>query len=162
MLKSVAQRHAQSVPQSKEDESDIVQRSIVKAFEKLAQFEGETSGQWRAWLIAIVRNQAKDVRRFWGQDRRACSAEDGGSHAIRHLADKSQPTPEATLEGDEDRQRLDAAIATLSMADQQLVRWRGMQFLTTREVAARLKITESVATAVRRGHVGTPRRLAAK
>src|SRR5687768_13154227 len=82
VLKSVAREHAQSVPASKEDESDIVQKSMVKASERIDQFDGDTSGEGRAWLVAIVRNQAKDVRRYWSQGRRTYLHEQADSHVI--------------------------------------------------------------------------------
>ena len=145
VLKSVAREHAQSVPASKEDESDIVQRSMVKAIERIDQFDGETSGQWRAWLVAIVRNQAKDVRRYWSQSRRAHLQEEAGSHVVGSLADISSDSPSKSLDEQESRQRLDAAIARLSIQEQQLVRWRMIHFLTYREIGVRLKISEPTA-----------------
>jgi RNA polymerase sigma-70 factor (ECF subfamily) len=145
MLKSVARQHAQSVPDCKEDESDIVQRSIVKAIERADQFEGRTTGQWRAWLVAIVRNQARDVRRYWSQECRAHLLEEAESHVVSGLVDQGANSPGKTLDDAESRQRLDAAIASLSIQDQQLVHWRIIHFVTYREIALRLKITETAA-----------------
>jgi RNA polymerase sigma-70 factor, ECF subfamily len=145
MLKSVAREHAQSVPDCKEDESDIVQRSFVKAIEHIDQFDGQTTGQWRAWLVTIVRNQARDVRRYWSQERRAHSQEECDSHVIGGLIDKSVAAPSKVIDDEESRQRLDRALATLSVQEQQLVRWRLSNYVTYREIAARLKITEPTA-----------------
>lgn len=145
MLKSVAREHAQSVPGSKEDESDIVQRSMLKAVEHIDQFEGETSGQWQAWMVKIVRNQARDVRRFWSQERRAHTQEECDSHVIGGLEDKSLVAPSKKVDDDESRQRLDKSLACLTIQEQQLVRWRLSNYVTYREIAARLKITEPMA-----------------
>ena len=145
VLKSVARQHAQSVPDCKEDESDIVQRSIVKAIERIDQFEGKTAGQWRAWLVAIVRNQARDVRRYWLQERRTHLQEEADSHTVVGLIDKAAQAPGKSLDDAESRHRLDAAIATLSVQDQQLVHWRIIHFVTYREIALRLKISEAAA-----------------
>jgi RNA polymerase sigma factor (sigma-70 family) len=95
--------------------------------------------------MAIVRNQAKDVRRYWQQERRAHSHEETASHILGALVDQSSPLPSQPLDDEESRQRLDAAIARLSIQDQQLVRWRIIQFVTYREIAMRLKITEPTA-----------------
>jgi RNA polymerase sigma-70 factor (ECF subfamily) len=144
-LKLVAREHVRSVPDCKEDESDIVQRSMVKAIQRIGQFRGETPGQWRAWLVAIVRNQAKDVRRYWAQERRAHQNEEQAEQVLHEVADRSVGPPDQALDDEESRQRLDAAIARLSIQDQQLVRWRVIQFVTYREIAMRLKITEPTA-----------------
>lgn len=144
ILKAIAREHARSVPDCKEDESDIVQRSMVKAVERLHQFNGQTPGQWRAWLVSIVRNQAKDVRRYWSQERRAHRYEENDSQVVGTLVDKSPPPPES-LDESENRERLDRAIATLSIQDQQLVRWRMYQFSTYREIASRLGVAEHTA-----------------
>ncbi len=64
------------------------------------QFEGQTSGQWRAWLVQIVRNQAKDVRRYWNQERRAHNAEEHDSKLIGGLEDKSMLTPSKILDAE--------------------------------------------------------------
>jgi RNA polymerase sigma factor (sigma-70 family) len=144
LLKAVAREHAQSVPDCKEDESDIVQRSMVKAVEHMDDFNGETSGQWRAWLISIVRNQAKDVRRYWSQERRAHKYEETDSHVVGGLIDQSPP-PATSVDEKESREGLDRAIATLTIEEQQFVRWRLYHFTTYREMAQRLNIAEHTA-----------------
>lgn len=144
-LKSVAREQTQSLPECKENDSDIVQRSTVKAIEHIDQFEGQTNGQWRAWLISIVRNQARDVRRYWLQERRAHTQEEGGSQVIRCLVDKTAPTPNKSLDDSENNERLDQALASLGIDQQQLVRWRQFHFLTYREIAGRIKTTETTA-----------------
>lgn len=145
VLKSVARQHAQSVPDSKEDESDIVQRSIVKAIEHIDQFEGQTPVQWRAWLVAIVRNQARDVRRYWSQARRTPQQEATDAHTIAGLVDEAAQSPDKPLDDAESRQRLDAVVASLTIQEQQLVHWRIIHFVTYREIALRLKISEAAA-----------------
>ncbi len=145
LLKSIAREHAQSVPDCKVDESDIVQTSFVKVIENYDQFQGKTTGQWRAWLTAIVRNTARDARRFHSQEKRAHTNEEHGSHVLADLVDKSIKTPSRTLDEMESREKLDAAMATLSIQDQQLVRWRMFHVFSYKEIASRLKITEPTA-----------------
>lgn len=118
---------------------------MLKAIQRLGQFKGRTANQWRAWLVAIVRNQARDVRRYWEQERRAHSHEETASHILPGLIDTLAESPGQSLDDEESRQRLDQAIASLSIQDQQLVRWRIIQFVTYREIALRLKITEPTA-----------------
>ncbi len=144
-LKWVARQQTQRLPMCKDDESDIVQVAMAKAYERLDQFDGHTKGEWRAWLVQIVRNQARDVQRYWSQERRAHQNEEHGSQAMRCLVDRSIETPSKILADEERQQLIDAALGSLSIAHQQLIRWRVLQFATFREIAERLGVTEPTA-----------------
>ncbi|MCC6508112.1 MAG: sigma-70 family RNA polymerase sigma factor [Pirellulaceae bacterium] len=144
-LKAVARQQTQSVPNCKADESDIVQISIMKALERMDQFQGETTGQWRAWLVQIVRNQAKDVRRYNKQACRTYKNEERDSQAIVRLEDKSVLTPSKIIVAEEHQQILDTALSSLDIRQQQLIRWRMFQYATYKEIAKRLKVTEPTA-----------------
>lgn len=144
-LKWVARQQTQRLPNCKDDESDIVQQSVVKAYERFDQFEGNTSGQWRAWLVQIVRNHAKDVQRFWLQDRRCHKNEEYGSHVMRGLMDSSVETPSKVVVKEEEWQLFDQAMANLTAQEQRLIRWRQLQNVTYREIAKRLEIPDHTA-----------------
>lgn len=144
-LKLVARKQTQRLPNCKEDESDIVQQSVVKAYERIDQFKGNTSGQWRAWLVQIVSNQAKDVQRFWSQERRAHKNEEYGSHVMQGLVDHTVETPSKVVAEDERQQRVDEALASLSIQEQQLIRWKVFQKTTYRDIAEKLHVTEPTA-----------------
>ncbi len=51
---------------------------------------------------------------------------------------------------------MDNALASLSIDQQQLVRWRVMQFMTYKEIAQKLRVTEPTA---RRRCQASPRRI---
>lgn len=52
------------------DPSDVVQQTLLKAHERFDQFRGQTDGELRAWLRAILaRNLVDAVRRFGRQKR---------------------------------------------------------------------------------------------
>ncbi len=145
-LKSLAREHAKSIPECKEDESDIVQRSILKAIQKADQFHGTSSGQWRNWISTIVRNQARDIRRYWSNERRTSSQEDGNS--INQLVDNHSNEPKEALMNDERRIKLRMALSRLRGEERQLVQWRLVQHMTHKEIALRLNTT--IPTARRR------------
>src|SRR5437660_10538570 len=69
-LKAVAQRVLGQQLQGKVDASDVVQQSLVAAVEQRAQFRGQGPDAWQAWLVAIVRNEALNVVRYWSQQER--------------------------------------------------------------------------------------------
>src|SRR5215475_9543902 len=45
------------------DSSDVVQQTMLKAWENRDQFHGGTSGQYRAWLRRILANEVYDRAR---------------------------------------------------------------------------------------------------
>lgn len=144
-LKWIARQQTQRLPNCKDDESDIVQQSLVKAYERFDHFNGTTSGQWRAWLKKIVRNHAKDVQRYWMQDRRCVKNEEYGSHVMRGLVDSSVDTPSRVVAQEEAQLNFDYALASLSAPEQRLIRWKQIESLTYREIAKRLEITDYAA-----------------
>lgn len=144
-LKFIARQQTQRLPNCKDDESDIVQQSVVKAYERFDQFNGTTTGQWRAWLKKIVRNHAKDVQRYWLQDRRCHKNEEYGSHVMRGLVDKSIDTPSKVIVKEETRLQFDYAMASLTAQEQRLIRWKRLENLTYREIAKRLDVADQTA-----------------
>ncbi len=67
----------------KVDPADVVQQSLLSSVERFDQFRGDTPAEWQRWLVAIVRNESKNLLRFWHQQRRRVSAEEpvAGSRA---------------------------------------------------------------------------------
>jgi hypothetical protein len=51
----------------KMDPSDLVQDTLMKAYEKRVQFKGNTSGQYKAWLRRILRRILPDRVREYGR-----------------------------------------------------------------------------------------------
>lgn len=144
-LKWIARQQTQRLPNCKDDESDIVQQSVVKAYERFDQFEGKTTRQWRAWLIQIVRNHAKDVQRYWSQERRSHKNEENGSQVMKGLADSSVETPSKLVAEQELHQQFEHALASLPSQQQRLIRWKKIENLTYREIAKRLGINDQAA-----------------
>lgn len=57
--------------QAKVDASDIVQETLLVAHHEFAQFRGQTSAKWLAWLRAVLENQnAAAVRHYVGTQKR--------------------------------------------------------------------------------------------
>ena len=50
--------------------SDIVQESAIKAFQKFSSFEGNSEGEWRAWLKRVVFSRAADLTRQASSQKR--------------------------------------------------------------------------------------------
>src|SRR5262249_44354875 len=69
-LRDVAGRVLGGRLPDKADVSDVVQQGLLTAYAQRGQFRGRGARQWREWLAAIVRNQARQLLRYWRRERR--------------------------------------------------------------------------------------------
>jgi RNA polymerase sigma-70 factor (ECF subfamily) len=141
-LKAVAGRVLGRQVQDKVSASDVVQQCLLEAFKKYGQFRGKTELEWRAWLVAIVRNEAVDVLNYWVARRERPL--DGDSRLAPKLADDSSG-PAAKASRMEQAARLTAALERLSPDHQEVLRLRNFESLAFAEVAARMGRSEPAA-----------------
>jgi RNA polymerase sigma-70 factor (ECF subfamily) len=139
-LKAIA-AHVLSGPFAhKADASDVVQDGLTRAFQRLEQYRGRTAEEWRAWLVTIVTNQARNVRAFLGRQRRDVrrerALEGEASGGPQPIADGSSPSQRAMRR--EQAARLLAALERLAADDQQVLRLKLLQGLPYPEVAERM------------------------
>jgi RNA polymerase sigma-70 factor (ECF subfamily) len=131
----------------KVDASDVVQQALLASVERFEQFRGESPAEWQRWLVAIVRNEARNLLRYWHQDRRHVRAEDPvmGSRAdggapdarsirIPHLA----PTPSHQLAARQEASRLLEVLDRLPPDQREVLRLRHFEGLSHAEIAERL------------------------
>ena len=101
------------------DLSDVVQQTLLKAHQKLHQFEGrDCEEKWRGWLRAILQNELKQALR--GNP----TGEDSLNESSRNLeemivADHSSPSERAM--GREQLERLATALGKLLEAERTAV-----------------------------------------
>jgi RNA polymerase sigma-70 factor (ECF subfamily) len=102
------------------DPSDVVQQTLLEAYEKRDQFRGSTEGEWLAWLRQALAHNLADALRAFGQARRDVgrerSLQDAVEQSSRRLdawlaAEQSSPSQQA--ERHERAVLLAAALATL-------------------------------------------------
>jgi|GEM_PF-4647771 len=126
-----------------EDDSDLVQRTLVKAVQGIAEFRGSSLMEWRAWLAVIARNEARASRRYSKAGRRSISREvslTDGPHPVSKEESPSAATRQSEL-GD----RLRLAVDQLTPDHRQLVQWRQEEGLSHAEIASRLEIAVDAA-----------------
>src|SRR5688572_32563697 len=58
------------------ESQDILQATLLRAFERLDQFEGSGSGSLMAWMAAIARNEIRDQADFHQRKRRDLGVQD--------------------------------------------------------------------------------------
>jgi len=146
-LKGVAAAILDERVAGKVDPSDVVQQALLASFAGFDQFRGTTVEDLKAWLVAIVRNEARQAGRFWSQDRREVTREqrlpsESGSRA--GLEGSSSDPGEKAGRRERAGQVL-AALEKLPSEDAELVRLRNFEGSTFSEIGRRLGCSETTA-----------------
>jgi len=124
----------------KVDPSDIVQTALVAAMQGISGFRGKTVQDWQAWIIAIVRNEARQVHRHWCRERRNVECEKAlavGSGADLPLAAADSSPSSRALRRERATQLL-LAISQLGPDDRQIIELRHFGGLSHEEAASRM------------------------
>ena len=104
---------AYAMLRNEDDALDLSQEAWVKAWQRLAQFQGESS--FPTWITRIVINLCLDhlrkQKRHRSESIEAMEEESGG---VEHHMPVTEVNPTAGLEREELRKRVDAAMAQLS------------------------------------------------
>ncbi len=137
---------------AKLDASDVVQQAILLAHERRAQFRGETEGEWRAWLRAILANALAAVaRRFDTRGRdpareRSLEAElERSSSRMEVVLAADQTSPSERAVRGEELLGLAQAIARLPEDQRRVVELHYLMGLTVAEVADQIGRTRPAA-----------------
>jgi RNA polymerase sigma-70 factor (ECF subfamily) len=157
-LKAVAAEVLGDGLAGKVDPSDTVQGAVLMAVQQFSQFEGESLEELRAWLIAIVRNEARQTQRYWRRQRRTVARElsisPDSESGPEPIDDKSSVGHQSMRH--ERATRLFAAIERLAADDREVISLRHFSGLAHAEIAARMGRSEA---AVRQLWIGALRRL---
>jgi RNA polymerase sigma-70 factor (subfamily 1) len=128
--------------------SDLVQDVCQQAVTHLGQFTGDSPQSFRAWVLQILRNRVRNLRRHFGAAKRAACRE-------VPLTDDSRqgPCDSATasriVTRREEAERLRAAIGRLPEHHRELIRRHDLEGQTFAEIGARIGRS---ADAVRMAH----------
>ncbi len=74
-LRLLARIHLGAHPIGRIEPSDIVQQTLLEAFEKRDQFQGTSREEHRAWLRTVLARNVADARRAQGRQKRDVSRE---------------------------------------------------------------------------------------
>jgi RNA polymerase sigma-70 factor (ECF subfamily) len=130
----------------KADASDLVQDTLLKAFEHFQQFRGQTEGELIAWLRQILaRNLADLVRRYQAADGRNVSRErsldavlDTSSAALGNLIAGRDSTPSQAAQRRELSVVLADALAALTADHREVLLLRSIEEHDWTEIAQRM------------------------
>jgi RNA polymerase sigma-70 factor (ECF subfamily) len=102
------------------DPSDVVQQTLLEAYEKREQFRGATEGEWLAWLRTALAHNLADALRAFGQakrdvalERSLAEAADQSSRRLEAWLAAEQSSPSQQAERHERAVQVAAALATL-------------------------------------------------
>jgi RNA polymerase sigma-70 factor (ECF subfamily) len=139
----IADHASNAVPPAKDAPSDLVASAVRRAVDDFERFRGQTPEELAGWLRGILVNHISDVGRRYRTDKR-----DAGREVSLEVGDSGQrlcdqlpapdPTPVQYLLGQEDRQRVRAAIELLPGPYAQVLLLRQRDGLPFEEVGHRL------------------------
>lgn len=128
-----------------EDNSDLIQQTLLKAVQSIDSFRGQTMDEWRVWLAVIARNEVRMSSRYWNSQKRSLLRQsDVAGELLSGLA-ADDATPSADLRRQELASQLSKALASLSPAERQIITWRQDNGLSHLQIAERLGISVDAA-----------------
>jgi RNA polymerase sigma-70 factor (subfamily 1) len=145
-LRRVIQNELNAVAaQVPDDNSDLIQQTLLKAVQSIDSFRGQSLDEWRVWLAVIARNEVRMSSRYWNSQKRSLrrQADLGGDSLSGMVADDE--TPSADLRSRELSSQLSKAVASLSEAERQIIAWRQDDGLSHLQIAERLGISVDAA-----------------
>lgn len=129
----------------KVDASDIVQETLLRAYDRIDQFRGQTEPEFVAWMRQILARCLADVGRRYHAASRQVHRErtleqsiDASSSALHTLAANSVVSPSEAAAGREQGVLLANAIAQLNKDHGEVIVLRSLQELDWNEVAHRM------------------------
>lgn len=140
----------------REDASDIVQKVLLEAHQRLAEYLRDPKMPFHAWLRHMAQDRIIDAhRRHREAARRSIDREqpqgppawvaESSVQLVAHLIDPER-TPASAAVQRELQQRLQEVIAELDDADREIILLRYYEQLSNQEIAASLGLTEAAAS----------------
>lgn len=127
-----------SMMRNEEDAIDLSQEAWVKAWQRLKQFQGESS--FVTWMTRIVINlcldQLRKQKRLRAESIEQMDEESGG---VERQMPVVNPNPTENLERGELRQRIDRALAQLSYEHRTVLILHEFEELEYKEIAKRME-----------------------
>jgi RNA polymerase sigma-70 factor (ECF subfamily) len=142
----VARTQVESWLRTKVDASDIVQQTLLEAHRGFDRFQGQTDGEWLAWLRKILSHNTADfVRKYHCTEKRQARREvplhrlvgDGSRELNLDPADPGESPSQFVLRREREIEVADA-IAQLPADYQEVILLRNLQRLPFDEVAQRM------------------------
>ena len=116
---------------------DILQATLLQAFEHLDQFEGSSAKSLLGWLVAIARNQIRDEADYHQAQRRDAARTVPLSGEVQRVAAEIR-SEVSRIHANQEMLRLEQAIESLKPEHREVVLMRRYEELTFPEIGERL------------------------
>lgn len=155
----LAELHMGRKLREKLDPSDIVQQTLVDAYQDRAQFHGTNEMQLRAWLRQVLANNIRQAGRAFHRAKRDTDRErslqqamDASSQRFDAWLAADYTSPSGKAQRQEDVDRIVEALAQLPAAQREAMLMRHCQGKPLAEISRHLgKTTDAVAGLLKRG-----------
>jgi RNA polymerase sigma-70 factor (ECF subfamily) len=155
----LARWHWNSRLQGKIDPSDVVQQTLLQAWEGRKDFRGQTDAEWRAWLRRILTRCLADLARDFGRQKRDAGKERSLDAAVAESSarleawlDDQKSSPQERAERNEQLLQLAEALAELPEAQQEAVTLHHLHGLSVAEIGQSMgRSPTAVAGLLKRG-----------
>ena len=128
---------AYSMMRNEDEALDLSQEAWVKGWQRLAQFQGDSS--FVTWMTRIVINLCLDqLRRQKRQRAESIEMLDEESGGVERYMPVNNPNPTAGLERTELRKRIDRALGQLSVEHRTVLVLHEFEELEYKEIARRM------------------------
>lgn len=141
-LLTVAREHFHQGVSAKFGASDVVQQSLMEAYEGFGQFKGHTEPELRIWVKRIVMNNLIDQSRRFTRTQSRNARREVSLTACATTPDLSQLTGSALMSRREDDVELKQALAKLPARQQRIVELKHRFGYSYPEIAKQLQATE--------------------
>ncbi len=147
-LLTVAETELDQQLQPKKGASDLVQSACLDIYEHFQDFRGETTAEWRTWLLQLLRRDIQDLRRRFrdtakrdlDREQRLAEWDD-----LRLAPADDDLSPRATMIAVEESEALRTALQRLTDEYRQIIRLRNWDELSFTEIGRRLDRSEDSA-----------------
>jgi RNA polymerase sigma-70 factor (ECF subfamily) len=158
-LRLLARLHLDPRLQGKLDPSDVVQQTLLQAYQALDQFRGRTDAELAAWLRQILANHLAMAVRAFARARRHLAREQSLDAALAESSARldawlaaEQSSPSERAERNEDALRLARALEQLPEAQREALVLQHWQGWSLAEIGTHLgRSPEAVAGLLKRG-----------
>ncbi len=157
-LQILAETQLHARLKSKVDAADVVQQTLLQAYQAREQFRGTTDAERAAWLRSILGNVLCGLARDFSRQRRDVSREQSiqaveqSSLQLANLLTADVSSPSAAMHRHDRANELAKAMLKLTTEQRQAIMLKYWQGATLAEIAEQLgKSTEAVAGLVFRG-----------
>lgn len=117
---------------------DILQATLLKAFEGFERFEGSGSRSLMAWMGTIARDEICDQADFYGRQKRDAARDTTLDERVDPVAQQMIHTEASRLVLEEDSQRLEQALDGLGDTQREIILLRYYEELSFPEISQRL------------------------